>query len=263
MNKRFSLHFRIYTRQYFEHESVAEQLCKKFLAFGDDLVPTHYSANEPIRTEFDRQDLQKPATLLSTTARHLLLKRSKPSCLVDISWFKGRYRPWFWTFDFGKEWLNGDKPKQIASFIAGICSDFPPVFATGGLTSDWFEKHEIVDPASGKALGSAGASFNPGTGLPGIYWFNFFGKELTEFFGWEKLLQLGETTSSQELAGGVCLFAYPSPDQHNAAWRREAEENVVNLLGKEYFFDLTKAAGKRPRKRTPIPGATDAKSFRH
>jgi hypothetical protein len=262
MNKKFSLHFRIYTRLPLDDRKTAERLCKKFVSFGGDFVPTSFSANEPIRTEFDPQDVAKPATLLSETSHHLLLKRLNPRWLAHFYWHRGRTRPWFWTFDFGEEWTKGDKPEQIVDFLTDLCADFPPVFAAGGLSADWFDKHDVTDPDTGEFRESAGASFNPGTGLPGIYWFNFFGKEPVAHFGRAKLLQLDGLVIKHEGSDGVGVLAYEAPDQRDPAWRRARERQIVEALGEQYFFNLEKAAGKRPRRRAPIPGATDAKSLR-
>jgi hypothetical protein len=262
MNKKSSLHFRIYTRLPFDNTMQAEQLCKKFLEFGDDFVPTKFSAHEPIQGDFDPHDISQPATLLSETSHHLLLKKNKPQWQAYIYWLRKRQRPWFWTFDFGKEWTKGDRPKQIADFLESLCTDFQPVFAVGGLSADWFDKHDVMNPKTGEFKESAGAGFSPGTGLPGIFWFNFFGKELVEFFGRDKLLEINDEATFYPISDCICFLPYKTPDHQNPSWRRTCEEKVIEMLGKEYFFDLLNAAKKKPRRRKSIPYVTDAKSFR-
>ena len=262
MNRNFSLHFRIYTRLAFDNRQKAESLCRKFVDYGGHFVPMSFSAYEPIRTKFDPEDLSKPSALLSETSHELLLKRSKPRWTAYVYWFRGRTRPWFWTFDFGAEWTKGNKPKEIVDFLIDLCADFPPVFASGGLSADWFDKHDVKDSKTGAFQKSAGANFNPGTGLPGIYWFNFFGEELIAHFGRTSLMRLDGLVIVSEKSNGIGFLPYETPDHQDAAWRRACERQIVEILGEQYFFNLAKAAGKRPRWRTPIPGATDAKSLR-
>ena len=262
MNKKSSLHFRLYTRVSFDDKNRAEKLCKKFLEFDGDFIPTKFNSHEPIQMNFDPHNLSQPVNLLSQTSHHLLLKRNKPRWQAYIYWLKGRNRPWFWTFDFGKEWIKEDRPRKIAEFLTSLSVDFHPVFAGGGLSTDWFEKHDVIDPKTGKFKESAGAGFFPGTGLPGIYWFNFFGKELVDFFGKDRLLKINDGVILYQSSNNICILVYEKPDQKTSLWRRQCEERVVKLLGKQYFFDLEKAAGKRPRRRELIPHVTDSKTFR-
>ena len=181
--------------------------------------------------------------------------------VVYTYWISKRNRPWFWTFDFGKDWNNEERFQQIFEFVYKMCKEFNVIFAGGGLSKDWFDKHDVIDPISGKFTCNAGASFDPGVGLPGIYWFNYFSLDLINFFGDEKKEQIQPYIVNQKNKDGLCFLTYNHPNEQNSFWRRQKENQIVEILGKEYFFDLVNASKKRPLKKSPIPNITDATSL--
>jgi hypothetical protein len=183
----------------------------------------------------------------------LLLKRNQPAWLAYIHWSRGKKNPWFWTFDFGKPWLEPARVQLLTRFFERLCEAFAILHAVGGLTTDWLQKHEVTDPANGKSKGSAGASLHSGQGLPGIYWFTYFDQSLADFWGEAKWSAVSERCAVLKLRNGTRIQPYQVPDGETFSWRVEQEDHVKRILGESHFFDQWKAGGARPRRRPPVP----------
>lgn len=257
MNDKFALHFRIFTRADLADPATSTKLLALF-AENEHFRPDAFGGSEPARTEFG-DDLSSPAKLLSETSMNLVLKRKRPRFLAYLNWHRARRRPWFWTLDLGEEWLREGRHEAAASFVADLSLCASAVFAAGALSSDWFDKHDVRDERTGDLRERLGASFEVGMGLPGIYWFNYFGRELIDHFG-TRLKELKETILQTDSA--TAFLAYPAPDARDRAWRRSREAAIVARLGPEFFFDLDNAAKGRRRRRSPIAKVTDATSLR-
>jgi hypothetical protein len=261
MNENFALHYRIFTRASLSQQGLAQRILEIFTAHPD-LVPDHYGPNEPARTSFDPKDLTTPAELLSDKSLSLTLKRSKPRWQAYLNWQRNRHRPWFWTLSFGDAWTKGGKPHETAVFAAKLCSGANAVFAAGALFGDWFDKHDVLDSKTRELRRRTGAGFEVGAGLPGIYWFNFFGPQILAQFGRDWLARSDRLILLQEDDHGMAFLTYDQPDAETSEWRRQQETSLLETLGGEYFFNLQNAARSRPLRRTPIADATDAKSLR-
>ncbi len=260
MNEKFALHFRIFTRADLSEVAGVQRLVKRF---ADDALfhPDRWGATEPAKAAFDAKDLAAPAKALSVEGNTLILAGKAPRWLAYLNWQAKRKHPWFWTLDLSKDFLDPDKTAHAAEFVTALCEEADAVFAAGALVGDWFEKHDVLD-TKGKLARRVGASFEIGTGLPGVYWYNFLGKQARETLDFDAMRSVEGVEMLADNAEHAAWLTYKSPDAESAAWRREREAACVEALGSAYFFDLAAAASSRPRRRKPIALVTDAKSLR-
>ena len=173
------------------------------------------------------------------------------------TWFPQRTHPWFWTMDFGKRWSSKQKVAEITSLLTEVLEGLEIDLISAALSADWFQKHDLVNEA-GTVIDRKGASMEIGKGIPGIYWYNGLGQVLCRKFA-SKLKGIGPGTPVEHLPNDrLVLLGYDSPDAMSDEGRRKAEAKVVECLGQEYFFNLAKSGGKRPRRRKPVEGLTDA-----
>lgn len=260
MNEKFALHFRIFTRADLGEVDRAQHLVELF-ADDDRLRPDRWGSTEPAKTAFDRKDILPPARALSVEGNTLVLAGRKPRFLAFLNWQAKRRHPWFWTLDLSKEFLGQHESSHLTQFVTSLCEEAEAVFAAGAVVSDWFAKHDVLD-AQGKLARRAGASFEIGMGLPGVYWYNFLGKSARQALDVDALGSVKGVEILADDAEHTAWLTYPLPDSETDGWRREREAACAAALGKDYFFDLAAAASSRPRRRKPIALVTDAKSLR-
>jgi hypothetical protein len=252
------LQFWAFTRAKFPSAASAVPLVSAFVEAGDPFVPTHFGGFEPLRTPFDPADTLSPAQMLSDRPRDLFLKRSRPSMEASFTWMNDRERPWIWTLRVASGWMKPSTcgPERFVQFLLQMCTRFPPVFAFCATNGDLARKHTLRSTKTGDDLGTRGMLLNPGDGLPGAYWWTFFGPELVSFFGHERLLNLRAQQKFDCGKSGIGILLQESPLDGDIEHRQDIESSVVTALGAQYFFDIASAAKSPPQSRTPIPGAT-------
>jgi hypothetical protein len=254
MNPKTALHCRIYTR-----EQISEDSARKILELFERhrlLDDAKFGSNEPTRHEFIGNDFQQAVELL-TVQRSLIINNRKAGVSIFIMWFVNRKRPWFWTIDYDKKYLTSGSTHRIVSLCEDLLNDFEPLQIAAALSSDWFEKHDVKDE-KGNLRQRVGASFELGRGLPGIYWLNGFGIQLSAYFEDQMKVAMTNAIVDHQSAQGWLFRTYPEPDSSDEGSRRAAEKFVLNALGDQYFFDLSDAHRHRPKKRLRIKDISDS-----
>jgi hypothetical protein len=253
------LTFRAFTRYGFPDRVDAVRLLQTFVDHGREFTPAAFDTVEPIRRKFDAEDLDTPAALLTSAPRELLLKRQRPNLLASIRWLIGRRRPWSWTIWFGDEPYGSESfaAATLVPFLLDVTAGFPPVFAFCSSNTDLDAKHTLRSPTTNEWAGERGLFMEPQDGLPGVYWFTFFGAELVTYFGRGALLTIEADQAIDCGASGVAVVLHSSPSAGSAGSRRDRERDVVERLGEEFFFDAALASDGELPARTPIPGVTD------
>jgi len=89
---------------------------------------------------------------------------------------------------------------------------------------------------------------NLARGLPGIYWLNFFGPFYVEWFGEDRFRSLSNVSKDQLRDGGWLIMARDEPLDYTSKEARRKEVTIMEHLGREAFFDMSK-----PKKKLKIP----------
>lgn len=86
-------------------------------------------------------------------------------------------------------------------------------------------------------------------GLPGLYWLNYFGRELTEFLGAEKLLS-APVPIRERIGEGILIGLHTDPDAWSTPEFEATWDSAMEWIGREYFFD--RRFPDRPIVRPPL-----------
>src|SRR6266571_4107523 len=184
-------------------DSLAREQITVLSDFGDGLMrPDKCSEFEPIRTPFDPADISKPIQWLAKPHGAFFYRKGRPTHVSGEMWNlthspTARFpSPLFtnkWTGRFDGKWANRVGIEKVEDFLSEMFrvtgSDF------GFLTSeaDMEAKNQPVRGYSYKGL-------DPATGVPGLYWINFFSDEYATWLGLRELPK--EVATLKELAGG-------------------------------------------------------------
>jgi hypothetical protein len=109
--------------------------------------------------------------------------------------------------------------------------------AQAGLDEEFKNKtRRLVPCADGFGQEQVFTVRDPGEGLAGLFWRNFYGPPFTRMFG-ERLGALPSDTH-QDLEGGISLVQpYELPTQAGTPEGEVRERELIALLGPECFYD--------------------------
>jgi hypothetical protein len=92
---------------------------------------------------------------------------------------------------------------------------------------------------------------DPATGVPGLYWLNFFGLSYIDFFGKDKLARSAALAEVAALPkGGFLLQFGRRPEDSIAESVLEQQREAIAALGEAAFFDI-----RRPGRNLSVPPA--------
>jgi hypothetical protein len=201
------------------------------------LRPERFDLGEPIRRRFVDEGIEGAVRLSVDNGISLMLARvGKPKFIVDIDWRpeKGldpRRFPWSCTV-----WLHSSAGDQQAlNLLRFIIRHFEPVFGFVSTEEDHQDKHFIVfDDIGGTAEMYVGQDVE-GT-FPGLYWVSYFGQWAVEKIGRDRFSEL-KAHKVKSVGEGYLVQAYKSASDAGSALGREAENRIINQLGRNHFFN--------------------------
>lgn len=123
-----------------------------------------------------------------------------------------------------------------------MCAALSPPHAYAHLQGEYDAKNMSHEGGGLRAIG-----VDVSKALPGLYWLNFFGQPYRDLIGRQRLLA-APAHEVREVDDGVLLMLHPDPEAWDAPEYREAEQRVLDHLGREHFFDRD-----HPDRRTMAP----------
>lgn len=195
-----------------------------------------YDIREPFRNKYIADQYQDAYEMLE---KGLILK-GKNNFFGAIDYRITGTIDWRFNIDtgtFGEAELT--EILNLLTLLHRICVI---IYGRGASEPEYDLKHkEITDyEDGGRSIGWRGQSFWDFCDfLPGIYWLNLFGRELTEALGREKVLGLKEVDYLRT-DNDLIIFKLQDPfASENVGPRLAVESKLREQLGRDYFFDIT------------------------
>lgn len=240
---------RFYTAETFNSIHAARETLEWLLA-TEIINFEKFGANEPITRKLDRDELTKPAKLLSGYPVHtkggIFLRAAEHETVLQLDYRVGHLNKWAL---FADESLvaDGTSTNDIIDFLTEFCMRHDVVYAGVDLESVWTDRHEFVEGTSTRKRG-----LSMEEQLPGIYWFTYLDGALFN------RLENGSATPDQTWSdargqlNGVAFQLSESPS--NVTANKTQATDLQRELGEEYFFDPEN--GTRPE-RSPLEEVHD------
>jgi len=221
-------------------ESVAKKQITELINFADGLMrPDKCGEFEPIRTPFDPADISKPVQWLVKPHGTFFYRKGHPTHASGEMWnymhsptarFPSPLFTNYWTGHFDGYWAKRVGIEKIEGFVLEMFhvtgSDF------GFLTTDIDQKAKNLPAPNCSYKG-----LDPATGVPGLYWINFFSDQYAEWLGLGELPR--EVAVLKKLAaGGVALKFCESPDDCRNLEVLQKQRAAIDWLGPQRFFDI-------------------------
>ena len=199
-----------------------------------------YGSFEPCKESFD---LDHVDDILKRIKTGLLLKGvvrgRKTIGSSQIDWNNGITRWWF-QVDLKKE-----IDKNLLQILYGVMTSMnevnPVLYGFLCSEAEYDRLHKDVvyfDDGGTKESWKGGSSADFSECLPGIYWFNFFGKELVNAFGMEKLNTIADV-EYLGLAENCVAFHLKEPiDAKDLNLRSGRLFKINQHIGSSYFYNL-------------------------
>lgn len=221
-------------------ESAAREQITALSDFASGLMrPDKCGEFEPIRTPFDPLDISKPVRWLSKPHGEFFYQKGRPIHMSGQMWnlthsptarFPSPQFTNYWTAQFDGRWANRIGIEKVEAFLTEMflvtSSDF------GFLTTE-LDLRAKNRPAHSYSY----AGMDLATGVPGLYWINFF---RNEYAGWLGLTELPkELATLKQLAGdGVSLKFCEAPDDCRSLEVLQRQRTTMDWLGARKFFDI-------------------------
>jgi len=236
---RNELAMRLFSRRSLTESVVREQITA-LSDFASGLIcPDKWGEFEPIRTPFDPSDISDSVRRLAKTGGGFFYRKGRPVYASGGMWnltrpptarFPSPLFSNYWTGQFDRKWANRIGIETVEDFVAEMFrvtgSDF------GFLTSEVDLQAKNTDATSLSYKG-----MDPGSGVPGLYWINFFSAEYAEWLGLGQFPE--ELAALRRLyAGAVWLKFCDSPDDCRSLETVGKQRTAIEWLGPEKFFDI-------------------------
>jgi hypothetical protein len=221
-------------------ESVAGEQIAALSNFGGGLMrPDKCNNFEPIRTPFNSADMDEPIRWLAQPQGNFFYKKGRPVHLSGEMWnrtlpptsrFASPLFSNYWTGRFDGKWAVQIGIEKVEDFVSEMFRVTSSDFALLTTGVDWKAKNQ--GPMSFSYKGS-----DLGSGIPGLYWINFFSDALAEWLGLADFPK--ELAASKRLSGGgVALKFCESPDHCRDIDVLQKQRATIEWLGAEKFFDI-------------------------
>ena len=147
----------------------------------------------------------------------------------------------------------GDRSrKQWLSWFVDLFDCLSVVFAFGCLESEFDEKHRVRFQGPDGTWRSEKRGFRPAdfrTCLPGVYWLNYYGREIGEHLG--KRIAANENLDVTDLSGNRFLALLKEPlAPVDLGARLALERRIAKEIGEDHFFDNESSSSNRRQ----VPG---------
>jgi hypothetical protein len=221
-------------------ESVAREQITALSDFDGGLMrPDKVSEFEPIRTSFDPSDISNPVRWLAKPQGEFLYRQGSPIHLSGEMWnrtlpptsrFASPLFSNYWTGRFDGKWAVQVGIEKVEDFVSEMFRATGSDFAL--LTTGDDRKAKNQGPMSYSYQG-----FDLASGVPGLYWINFFSDPIAEWLGLSSFPK--ELATSKRLSGGgVSLKFCESPDRCRDIDVLQRQRAAIDWLGAEKFFDI-------------------------
>lgn len=208
--------------------------------FNDGLMrPDKCGDAEPIRTLFDRSNISEPVRWLSETQGNFFYRKGRPAHVAGEMWnrtlpptsrFTSPIYSNYWTGRFDGKWAVRVGIEKIEDFVSEMFQMTDADF--GLLTTEIDRKAKNKDATSYSYQG-----FDLQSGIPGLYWINFFSRSYAEWLG---VLDFPKelATSKRLPNNGVMLKFGDSPEQCRDIGILQKQRAAIEWLGADRFFDI-------------------------
>jgi hypothetical protein len=233
------LAMRLFSRQFIT-ESVARKQITALSDFSDGLMrPEKCGEFEPIRTPFNPADISRPIQWLAKPGGEFLYRKGNPVSVRGVMWNLSRppdarfpAGPFtnHWTGEFDRRWADQIGIAKVKEFVLKM---FRVVRADFGfLTTEVDLRAKNTVPTSFSYKG-----MDIESGIPGLYWINFFSEQLGE---WLKLNELSnQLVRREKLAEGeISLTFCESADECRTLEVLQKQRTAIEWLGSNRFFDI-------------------------
>src|SRR5579872_4026719 len=236
---RNELSMRLFSRRVLTASVAREQITALSDFDGGLMRPDKCSEVEPIKTPFDPADISNPIQWLAKPHGEFFYRKGRPVHVSGAMWnltrspaarFPSPIFANYWTGEFDGPWAARVGISKIEDFVSEMfrvtASDF------GLLTS------EVDLQAKNRAAGTFSyEGMSLVSGVPGLYWTNFFSKELAEWLGLHDFPK--ELATSNGLAGGGLVLKFcESSDECRNIEVLQRQRAAIEWLGPEKFFDI-------------------------
>jgi len=239
--------------------------------------PERCDLGEPIREKFDPKNLSEPVRWLTAPGGGFAFRRTKPFRVHGF--IENRRRMQLWAREhkgaptvpvvpkfpeprFLSRWVvwldwrlaKAKGPDFLEKFLVDM---FLVSRAEYGLltTEEDQEAKNYVVVDNGRSVSSQLVGVDPEHGIPGLYWCNALGSVLTEWLG-APLANVPGTVVSLKNGCTVLRFG-DSPEESRTPHVLSVQQQAIDLLGREKFFDIREPKRKVMSPFLPRPLKTD------
>lgn len=220
------------------------------LASEDDFItPEIYDQYEPEKYSFDPSNLTNLHEFWTSKAPCVIFKRKNPYLnWINVTIARGkRFNEFLSSYDI-RYFINEDKIQKLVSFAKQLYDWGNVDYGYICHQEDWEMKNKFLKPiiVNGKPLTTGGVWLRES--LPGLYWMNIFGSIYVNFIGRNKFESLSAYEKEELSDGGYIVFASHSPLDFNKPETQKLQNEIINHLGYEIFFDKS-----NPTKKCRVP----------
>jgi hypothetical protein len=215
-----------------------EKMQKLWAILDNPIVsPKFYDSVERAKIPFN-SDAVAIATKLYEDEGFLFVRGGKDGFLGVFSRQSQELSTWSIWLDIKA--MQGKKKHLWLEWFFHLCGELPILYGKGASVIEDDAKHSAVTvlPNGGRISGKVGVSIAEFYKyLPGIYWLNIFGADLTKAFSEIKLMALPDSEvwriNSHQIA--FCLLDSVLPNSMEQ--RLQKERYFADILGSIFFFD--------------------------
>lgn len=204
------------------------------------LRPEFFSLGEPVRRSLRVEGVEEAVRTWVEHQMPVMLRRSaSPRFLASIDWRSEKgldSRPFPWSCTV---WLD----RRAGDALAGklfrfLIEQFGAAFGSVSTEEERRRKHRIVfQDRVGQVEKSLGQDFVET--IPGVYWLTFFGAAAVEKIGRDAFRTLPSDLATP-YGDGCLIQAYDSVSDAGGTEARQAEQDIIELLGPRRFFDISR-----------------------
>lgn len=220
--------------------SEIEAARRLWTVFSNPLIgPDRFGSTENVEVKFSASGYEAAARLYREHGA-LFLKGTNQSFVANFS----RQSNWLatWAIYLDGAAMSGKHSAKWLAWMLDLCIEFPVLFGYGCSEEEHQAKHMVRKsiPGGGRVTSWEGASMEEFSQvLPGIYWLNIFGSDLTRFFGSDRLASLPHTRYYRVGSTQAAIRLDEPAKASNMEARLASERSVATALGTSFFFDRT------------------------
>lgn len=244
-----SLEMRLFSRRLLTQTTAMEQITALSEFTGGLMRPDKCGEFEPIKIPFDPSDIREPVGWLIRPHGTFSYRKGRPTHVSGAMWnlthspdarFPSPVFINYWTGEFDGKWVRQVGLEKIEEFVTDMFGLTRADFALLTTEADLNAKNRPTDSFSYKGMDLA-------TGVPGLYWANFFSPGYAEWLGLGQLRN--ELAPINRLPGGGVSIKFCESLEHCRDIQvLQRQRAAIEWLGPEKFFDVrSRIARQLPR----------------